>query len=90
MITPPVSDADLAEAQKALEAAATPKALGLLQRVVRADKSAFVAALVHVAILVVAALGLHLSGKDVATLGSIVTLGLSYFVSVNFNSKPKP
>jgi hypothetical protein len=79
--TPPVTTAEL----KALvQNGANLKAdVPVIQKIVKADKSAIVAAVVHVAILLVTALGLHLNGKDVAILGSIVAVGLSYFVSVN-------
>lgn len=60
-----------------------------LQKLVKADKSAIVSGVVHVAILVVAAFKLHLSGKDVAVLGSIVSAGLSYFVGLNIRTRAK-
>jgi hypothetical protein len=48
---------------------------------VKADKSAIVAAVLHIAVLLVSALYLKLPAKDVAVLGSIVAGGTGYFVT---------
>lgn len=90
MITPPVPEDVLAEAEKVIQDPANvAEDLTLVQRFVKADKSSVVAAIVHVAVLLVAALGMHLSGTDVATLGSIASGGLSYFVGLNFRTRSK-
>jgi len=80
--TPPVPDDVLAQIEISPKVKAE---LSALQRFVRSDKSAVVAAGVHVAVLLVAALDLHLSAGDVAVLGSIVSAGVSYFLSLNLN-----
>lgn len=86
-ITPPVPPDVLAAFEKPVEAPPSVAAdLTMLQRLVKADKSASVAAVLHVAVLQAAALGMHLSGKDVAILSSIVSLGLSYFVGLTIRS----
>lgn len=82
MITPPVAPDVLA----ALEHDA-PAELSALQKLVKSDKSAVVAALLHIAVLLVAVFGLHLTAKDTAVLGSIVAAGVSYFLSLNLHTK---
>lgn len=86
-ITPPVAQ----EVLEALNSGSVEKdavaELGVLQRFVKADKSAVVAAVIHVAVLLVAALNLHLDARDTAILGSIVAAGLGYFVSMRLPSK---
>lgn len=87
-ITPPVP----AEVLSALETVAANGSnieadVSALQRFVKADKSAVVAAVIHVAVLLVAALNLHLDARDTAILGSIVAAGLGYFVSLRLPSK---
>lgn len=93
MITPPVPADVIAqveqEAAKAVEAPAVADGLSVAQRLVKADKSSAVAAVVHVSVPLVAALGLHLSGADVAILASIVSSGLTYFVGLNFRTRAK-
>ena len=89
-ITPPVAvpPAAVTAPQAAVPSIAQLEAdLSFLQRFVRADKGAVVGAVLHVAVLLVTAIGLHLSAKDTAILGSIVTVGVSYFLTVNFNRK---
>lgn len=87
-ITPPVlEDAVIAADDVAKNGANVTADLTLFQKVVASDKSAIVAAVVHVAVLLVAAFRLHLSGTDVATLGSIVAAGLAYFVHLDLNKK---
>lgn len=87
-ITPPVAQQVLSDAEQAIKNGSNVQAdLTLLQKIVTADKSAIIAAIVHVAVLVVAAFKLHLSGSDVAILGSIVTAGLSWFLTVNLAQK---
>lgn len=83
--TPPVSTAELAAASfvtPALEAE-----LSAVQKFVKADKSAIVAAIVHVAVLLVGAFSLHLTAKDIAVISGIVTAGLSWFLTLNLASK---
>lgn len=81
--TPPVSTAELA----AVTLVNVKSELTVLQKFVSSDKSAIVAATVHIAILLITALGFHLSGDAVAILGSIVGAGLAYFVSINLGKK---
>lgn len=76
-VTPPLTPAE-AEAVKVV---------GFVQKYVRADKSAVVAGLLHVAVLLVAAMNLHLSAKDTAILGSIVAAGVSYFINLRLPPK---
>lgn len=88
MVTPPVPENLLADAEQAIKNGINVKAdIPVIQRIVKADKSAIVAALIHVLVLLVAAFKLHLTGKDVAVLGSIVTAGLSWFLTLNLTSK---
>jgi hypothetical protein len=77
-----VSTAELA----AVTAAPTIQAeLSALQKIVKADKSAIVAAIVHVAVLLVGAFSLHLTAQDTAVLSSIVTAGLAWFLTLNLS-----
>lgn len=61
--------------------------LTALQRLAASDKSAVVAAVLHAAVLLDAALGLHLSASQVAILGTIVSAGVSYFLTVRINAR---
>lgn len=83
MTTPPVTPPVAPDPVKA----DVIEGLTLLQRYVKADKSAVVAAGVHIAVLLVAALRLHLSAEDTAILGSIVAAGVSYFINLRLPPK---
>ena len=89
-IVPPVPADVLAQIEAAgLTVSNLDDGLSFVQKLVRSDKSAVVSALLHAAILLVAALGLKLPAKDVAVLGTIVTVGVSYFLGLNLNTKVK-
>jgi hypothetical protein len=89
-ITPAVAPEVLASIESVAANGSNVEAdLTALQKLVRADKSAIVAGIVHVLILIVAAFKLKLSGRDVAVLGSIVSAGLSYFVGLNIRTRAK-
>ena len=60
------------------------KGLTLLQRFVKADKTAVAAGLFHIAVLLTAYLGLKLSAQDVAIIGSLVSAGVTYFLGMHF------
>lgn len=75
------------EVAKVADSPAVSAEITALQKVLRSDKSAIVAGLVHVAVPLVAALGLRLNGQDVAILTSIVSSGVTYFLSLNFRVK---
>lgn len=81
-ITPPVP-ADVLESISADVAKEAPAVVGEAQKVARVDSRGIVAAVVHLAVLLVAAFGLHLDASQVAVLGSIVAAGLAYFVALN-------
>ena len=83
-IVPPVPD----EVLNSIKAAVNPEAgLSLIQRVVRADKSAIVATIVEAAVAITGAWKLHLSAEDVAVLTSITTAGVGWFLHQKLNSK---
>ncbi len=83
-ITPPVPEpAPVAITVTPQEA----QVLGTVQQLIKADKSAVVAGIIHVAVLLAASLGMHLDAKDTAILGSIVAVGLSYFVTLKLPQK---
>lgn len=87
-ITPAVDPNVLAAVAQVTDNGANVKAdISVLQKLVAADKSAIIAAIVHVSVLLVAAFKLHLSADDIAWLGTIVTTGLTYFVQANLSSK---
>lgn len=74
-ITPPVAPVPPAPD-------AEQKALSFVQRLVKSDKSAVVAGILHIAVLLVAAMKLKLSASDTAILGSIVAAGVAYFINL--------
>lgn len=89
-IVPPVAEDVLAQykttvaaAAKTLEANGTDvaKDVSALKAFWHGDKTAIVAALMHIAVLLVTAVYLHLPAKDVAVLGSIVAAGGAYFTT---------
>ena len=90
-VTPPVPEDLLAALRSEMPAPLDASAdLTPLQRLVQADKAAGVAAVLHAVVPLVGAFGLNLSGADVATLSSIVSVGLTYFVAIHFKQRAKP
>jgi hypothetical protein len=81
-IVPPV-DPHVIESINADVAREVPTLVAEAQKVARVDSRGIVAAVVHLAVLLVAAFGLKLDASQVAVLGSIVAAGLAYFVALN-------
>lgn len=81
-ITPPVPDATSVDlpAQVAND-------LTLVQRFVQADKAVVIAALIHITVLLLASLNMHLTAEQTAEVGTVVTVGLTYFLGVHFRKK---
>lgn len=88
-ITPPVPAGLLEDAAKAVETDVKAE-VPALQKIVKADKSAIVAGIVHVLVLLIAAFGLHMPARDVAVMGSLVTAGLSWFLTLNLQAVSNP
>jgi hypothetical protein len=80
-IVPPVSTASLVNITN------VSADLSLLQKFVAADKTVVIAAIVHVAVLLVAYFGLHLDAKQVAVIGSIVSGGIGLLLQMHFTAK---
>lgn len=81
-IVPPVAP-EVIESINADVVKDIPAVVAEAQKMARVDSRGIVAAVVHLAVLLVAAFGLHLDASQVAILGSIVAAGLSYFVALN-------
>lgn len=61
----------------------------MFQRLLASDKTAVIAAVVQVVVGLVAGLGMHLTGIDVALLTSLVSGGVGWVVHEHFNVKVK-
>lgn len=65
------------------------KILAFLQQLAAADKTVVVATVTQAVVVLVAGLGLHLSGSAVGWISALVATGLAYFVHTHFAAKAK-
>lgn len=85
MITPPVAASPVAPELPPRVA----EDLTVVQSLIRADKAGFVATILHGAIMLEMYLGLHLTAAQIAVMGTMISVLVTYFLGLHFSTKAK-